>query len=85
MRLWNGIKLLFLSFIGISLVGCCTPEVRTEYVYMKPLVVEPSKTGYPDVRIIYNEDLVKYKEMCKVQIDKCNADKEMMYKQATVE
>lgn len=85
MKLKSGIKVLFLLSIGISLVGCCTPEVKTEYVYQTPVVSYPSPTAYPDVTILYNEDLVRYKELCKVKIDKCNIDKETLYKQATVE
>lgn len=82
MRLRSGITLLFLSFIGISLVGCCTPEVRTEYIYQAPIVTKPLPTELPDVSIKKNEDLVEYKEQCKVKIKQCNIDKVRLYNES---
>lgn len=82
MKLKNGMLLLFLSFTGISLVGCHTVETKVEYVYQTPLVLKPTPTEYPSISIRVNEDLVKYRDMCKVKIDQCNIDKEVLYEQS---
>lgn len=81
------IGLILLSLMLIA--SCCKPIKEVQYVdrieYKTPVMSKPVDTLAPEWEVKINGDMVRYRDRCEAQIEKCNTDKEMMYKQATVE
>lgn len=72
-------KTFALTLLSLTVLSSCACKPTIEYIdrveYITPQIPELPPTAYPTITLNIWGDYAIYKQQCRAQIDKCNADK----------